>query len=252
MTVAKTLLEAEQLFTITLAEACHKGDLLGYSSGWYLADADAATPIPALVIAMEDGAAADIIGVTKYASIYDTDEALTAGGELYLSGTAGDVTATAPTAAAYLVQKVGIALGADNYLVDLSAGSTQRYQRAWIPFPLQFATMSTVAVDLVTAFTPGVRGKIENLALIVSTVGQLANATATINCEIGTVDCTGAMALVLASTTVLGAVVQTAITGNNAFTAGDTISIEIATGGTGFTAGAGTLLLRIRTEDQLS
>ncbi len=89
------------------------GALVGYSGGaWVKADADAATPIPALLILMTGGRSGDVVTACKRAILDDADLSLTVDGKIYTSGTAGGVTQTAPTAAANLVQVVGRALSA--------------------------------------------------------------------------------------------------------------------------------------------
>jgi hypothetical protein len=71
------------------------------------------------------------------------------------------------------------------------------------------------------------------------------------NLEIGTTNVTGgALTLTLASQATIGTVTAaTAITGANSFTATDTISLEMAAGGTVFSAGAGYFIIKMRRKD---
>ena len=86
---------------VTLAGTVYTGDLIGYSSGWVQADANAG--IPAKLIAGEDGVSGGVITAFQEAVITSITGA-TAGGSLYLSDTAGDIS---ETASATSKQKVG-------------------------------------------------------------------------------------------------------------------------------------------------
>jgi hypothetical protein len=134
------------------------------------------------------------------------------------------------------------ALVPDNIDVRATAAITT------IPFAIQLASMTTAAADLLTNYTPGYRFKLLSLAFHVTTLGTGASASQVINLEIGSTNVTGGvLTLLLADTTPLGKVTQaTAITALNEGSATDTISIEVASGGTVFTAGAGELLLEIQ------
>lgn len=100
--------------------------------------------------------------------------------------------------------------------------------------------------DVVTTFTPGIKGKILKLSAAVNTVVTTAAKAATLNLEIGTTDVTGgALALTSANMTPLGAVVDaSAITAANTFGATDSISIE-ASSVTAFSEGSIVLLIVI-------
>ena len=120
-----------------------------------------------------------------------------------------------------------------------------------MPVALQLAAMTTSAADLMTNFVMPHRGKILGFAFAVTTLGTGSGASQVLNLEIGTTNLTGGvLTLLLADATPLGKVTSaTAITGNNTFAAGDTLSIEVAASGTVFTAGAGTLLITIQNLD---
>ena len=79
------------------------------------ADADAVTSMPAVgicVSAGSDGSAVDVLvqGIMHDTSAFDT---FTVGADIFVSATAGAVTATAPSGSGDTVQKVGVALHAD-------------------------------------------------------------------------------------------------------------------------------------------
>lgn len=86
--------------------------------------------------------------------------------------------------------------------------------------------------DLLTTWTPGYAGRIMKM-YYVGVSSATAAAGGTINLEIGTTDLTGGV-LTLASSHIVNALVTTAtaITAGNAFTATDTISVELASGTT--------------------
>lgn len=114
-TAIRTLKEGFLPVKITLAEACAKGDLLGYSSGWKLADAN--NSIYAELVAGEVGAIGDVITAFRGAVLNGFSGA-TAGGLAYLSDTAGDYAASAGT----VQQVVGVFTAADEAVV-LPVGS---------------------------------------------------------------------------------------------------------------------------------
>lgn len=103
----------------------------------------------------------------------------------------------------------------------------------------------TGAADLVTGFVPGYRGKIKSWQYVADTAATGAGATRDFNLEIGTTDVTGsATTIALADVDTVGErKAGSAITAANEFDDDDAISIEVAAGGTAFTAGAGTFYL---------
>lgn len=120
-----------------------------------------------------------------------------------------------------------------------------------LAIPIQLASMTTSAADLVTAFVPGYRFKILAVDFYTTTVGAGTSASQAINLEIGTTNLTGGVVTVTqASTDTLGeATAGTAVTAANTGTASDSISVEVAASGTVFSAGAGVLLIRIQNMD---
>lgn len=89
------------------------GDLLGYDSGWKRAIAGA-SPIPASLVALEDGNAGDTISASAQAMVSGYSD-LTSGGAVYLGSVAGGY-ADSPVAA--FPQVVGLALGTDIALIQ--------------------------------------------------------------------------------------------------------------------------------------
>jgi hypothetical protein len=84
--------------TVVLAEACKRGDVLGYSSGWKRALATTGTAIQGRLVALADGAIGDSVPVSKDPVVGGYSGA-TAGGYVYVAeGTSnGQITDTAPT-----------------------------------------------------------------------------------------------------------------------------------------------------------
>jgi len=81
----RTIQQVSHPIKITLAEACKRGDLLGYSTGWKRALATTGTAIQAKLVAGEDGA---------------TDQVITA----YLSAVVSGFTGTTPGAPIYAAE----------------------------------------------------------------------------------------------------------------------------------------------------
>lgn len=120
-----------------------------------------------------------------------------------------------------------------------------------VAIAIQLAAMTTSAADLITNYTPGFKFKLLSADFVTTTLGAGAGATQTLNLEIGTTNVTGGVVNpTLASTDTLGEITAgTAITGANTGSAADTISVEVAAGGTVFTGGAGLLLIKIQNMD---
>jgi hypothetical protein len=100
--------------TVTLAAACKRGDILGYSSGWKLAYATTGSVIQGRLVALADGAIGDVIPVSPRAVVGGYSDA-TPGSYVYVNegtGNNGTVTQTAPTDAGDANTIIGIALSA--------------------------------------------------------------------------------------------------------------------------------------------
>ncbi|MGB9886747.1 MAG: hypothetical protein ACPLRW_07115 [Moorellales bacterium] len=112
-----------------------------------------------------------------------------------------------------------------------------------LSIPVKLAKI-TQAGDVVTNYIPGFAGAIKKVSFVVTDPVTTASKAATLNLEIGTTDVTGGvLSLTSANCGTLGAVINgTAITGNNVFSATDSISVE-ASNVTAFAEGEGVLLI---------
>ena len=117
-TTGRTIDEAEVSIKVTLAEACKRGDLLGYATGWKRALATTGTAIQAKLIAAEDGALGDIITAYAFAKLSGYS-AGTPGAAVYAAeGTSyGCVTETAPTTTGDCNTIIGLILTATEILL---------------------------------------------------------------------------------------------------------------------------------------
>lgn len=117
--------------------------------------------------------------------------------------------------------------------------------------PIQLASMTTSAADLVTEIVPGYKFKILAVDFVTTTLGTGSGASQTLNLEIGTTNLTGGVVNpTLSSTDTLGKVTSgTAVTAANTGSATDVLSVEVAASGTVFTAGSGVLLIKIQNMD---
>lgn len=120
-----------------------------------------------------------------------------------------------------------------------------------IPLTSLATGLSTSAIDLLTAYTPGYKFKLLGLSFVTTVVGTGTSASQVFNLEIGTTNVTGGvLTLLLADTNAIGKITSaTAITAANTGSASDTISLEMAASGTVFTAGAGYFVLTIQNMD---
>lgn len=108
--------------TVTLAEACTRGDVLGYSSGWKLALATVGTAIQGRLVALADGAIGDVIPVSPCPVVSGYTGA-TPGGYAYVaeSTDSGEITQTAPDTSGDCNTIIGIALSATKVLFFLNS-----------------------------------------------------------------------------------------------------------------------------------
>jgi hypothetical protein len=108
--------------TVTLAEACVRGDVLGYSSGWKRALATTGTAIQGRLVALQDGAVGDVIPVSPCPVVSGYSGA-TPGGYVYVAEGSdnGKVTQTAPNTSGDCNTIIGIALSATTILFFLNA-----------------------------------------------------------------------------------------------------------------------------------
>ena len=121
-----------------------------------------------------------------------------------------------------------------------------------LTFPFEFIT-STSAIDVATAFLPGFKFKVLDWAWIdggTALVGASGSRVA--NLEIGTTDVgtSASTCTVVQSGTAPGRKIDaTAISGANTGSASDTLSVEIANGGTTITAGNGYFIVVLQNMD---
>ena len=116
------LLYPEKIVNLKLAvDGIGVGDLLGYSSGWKKADADAATNIYAQYVAMQGGDTNSVIKAGKKCQLEDEDAPYTADTAQYLSGSAGEITETRPATDGDFIQVVGRSLDTTRCLIDIQA-----------------------------------------------------------------------------------------------------------------------------------
>jgi len=120
-----------------------------------------------------------------------------------------------------------------------------------VTIPVQLASMTTAAADLMTAYTPGYKFKVLSVDFATTKLGTGSGATQTLNLAIGSTAVTGGVVNpTLAGTATLGALTAgTAVTAANTGAATDTLSVKVAASGTVFTAGEGVLLVKIQNMD---
>ena len=108
--------------TVTLAAACVRGDVLGYSSGWKLALATVGTAIQGRLVALQDGAIGDVIPVSPNPVVSGYTGA-TAGNYVYVAEGSdnGEITETAPSDTGDCNTIIGIALSTTEVLFFLNA-----------------------------------------------------------------------------------------------------------------------------------
>lgn len=106
--------------SVTLAEACKEGDILGYSSGWKRALATVGTAIQGRLVALKGGASGDTIPVAREAVVRGYTGG-TAGNPVYVAeGTSyGCITETAPSTSGDCNIVIGYMLNATDALINL-------------------------------------------------------------------------------------------------------------------------------------
>ena len=107
---------------VTLAEACTRGDVLGYDSGWKLALATTGTAIQGRLVALADGAVGDKIPVSPNPVVSGYTGA-TPGGYIYVAegSDSGQITDTAPSTTGDCNTIIGLALSATEVLFFLNS-----------------------------------------------------------------------------------------------------------------------------------
>lgn len=183
-----------------------------------------------------------VIGLRYTAAPGDTAAPFTigSGGILTATGATGALAAALPAA-----------------FTDNSTGTASNTIAAGVgvftlALQVDLATLTAAASELLTNYVLGYAFKILSVDFVVGEVGAGAGATMTINLEIGVTNVTGGVVNpTLANTATQGVIVSgTAVTAANVGTAANTLSVEVAAGGTIFTAGEGSLLIKIQNMDQ--
>jgi hypothetical protein len=134
------------------------------------------------------------------------------------------------------------ASGADGDIIE-AVPATDSPAAGVFCIPVTLANIAG-AGDVVTNFPLTFAGTITAFDFIVTTAVTTGSKAADLNLEIGTTNVTGGvLSLTSATATPLGKVLSsTAITGNNTFASGDTLSVEAASV-TAFAEGAGVLII---------
>jgi hypothetical protein len=108
--------------TVTLAEACKRGDVLGYSSGWKRALATVTAVIQGRVVALQEGAIGDEVPVSPCPVVSGYTGA-TPGSPVYVAEGSdyGKITQTAPSTSGDANTIIGIALSTTKVMFFLNA-----------------------------------------------------------------------------------------------------------------------------------
>jgi len=103
------------IFSFTAGATLAVGDVVYMGTGGkvLLSDANATTSMPALGICTSASTDTNPVDVMVQGLMKLTGWSFTVGADIFISGTAGDVTATAPSASGDTVQKVGVAVASD-------------------------------------------------------------------------------------------------------------------------------------------
>ena len=108
--------------TVTLAEACKVGDVLGYSSGWKRALATTGSVIQGRVVALAAGAIGDEVPVSAN-PVVDGYTSATPGNYVYVAEGSdnGKITETAPSTSGDANTIIGVALTATKVMFFLNS-----------------------------------------------------------------------------------------------------------------------------------
>lgn len=150
-----TVIDAVGVTRLTLKStvSANVGDLIGHDGTDYvLADADAATPVPAQYMAMESVAAGGSVQVCQAGVLVDTDAPYVAGNDQYLSAVAGAHATSIPGLGTGLTiaQRIGKALSTTEMGFDLTPrGPTVLRANATVdPASIAAASAANTAVTI--------------------------------------------------------------------------------------------------------
>jgi hypothetical protein len=122
--------------------------------------------------------------------------------------------------------------------------------RGTFHFPVVVAT-GTSAVEYVTDFVPGFKFVIESVKAVVRVAGTGSGATRTFNVKKGAATLAASAAVTLAATAAIGTVVDIPVTAADAeFEDADTLTVDVDSGGTQFTALTFDLIVKYRQRPQ--
>ena len=143
---------AQNVFSATIGStAITAGDMVYFDgTDWELADASAHTSF-AEAMAVNSYASGDVGVLCTGGVIVDIDAPYTQGAAMYLSETAGDITATIPTTNAAIKQAVGFSLSTSSVRVDIRMPG---YQNQFFPVSA-YDTSGEPGLGVVTDGWPG-------------------------------------------------------------------------------------------------
>ena len=143
---------AQNVFSATIGStAITAGDMVYFAgTDWELADASAHTSF-AEAMAVNSYASGDVGVLCTGGVIVDIDAPYTQGAAMYLSETAGDITATIPTTNAAIKQAVGFSLSTSSVRVDIRMPG---YQNQFFPVSA-YDTSGEPGLGVVTDGWPG-------------------------------------------------------------------------------------------------
>lgn len=121
-----------------------------------------------------------------------------------------------------------------------------------VPLTSLATGLGVLAIDLLTDYVLGYAFRLISFDFVTTVAGTGAGASQVFNLEIGGTDVTNTLTVTLASTAAIGAVTlgsPATIIAANVGTAANALSIEMAAGGTVFTAGAGYFVIKLANLD---
>lgn len=171
----------------------------------------------------ESGEVANVMVLGESKAMYGAT--VTAGANLMTDGSGRLIPATG-TNPVIAVAKEGGVVGEIHTVYLVTRTSSGANTKMIVSIPIYLKNITTG--DILTTYTPSFAGTITKVSVAVVEPTTDVDADATINLEIDTTDLTGGVVTIDdANMATLGTVVDgTAITGNNVFTASDTISVE--------------------------
>ena len=189
----------------------------------------------------EAGRVGQVMCLGKSFAVYGAT--VSAGNSLSPDASGRLVPASGSNAVVALAAESGLA-GEIHSVYVVSRASSGSIQKSVLAIPIKLAKLANG--DVLTKFAPGFPGSIVKAAFAVTDPVVTASKAASLNLEVNDQDLVGGViSLTSANCATLGKVIEgSAISGNNAFSATDTISVE-ASNVTAFAEGEGVLLLTL-------